>query len=131
MTIRIEPHYRVQILPNVGAAEKDNGLYLYAEIRNIGEETVQSANVVAVAYTADGTLCDVEESNAYLTLHEGESKAVKLRMDVDPAIVDSVRLYTETEYDEEDPFTTEEVLVEPPSFMLQYFHQRADSPKPE
>lgn len=131
MTIRIEPHYRVQILPNVGAAEKDNGLYLYAEIRNIGEETVQSANVVAVAYTADGTLCDVEESNAYLTLHEGESKAVKLRMDVDPAIVDSVRLYTETEYDEEDPYTTEETLVEPPGFMLQYFHQRAESPNPE
>jgi hypothetical protein len=131
MTIRIEPHYRVQILPNVGAAEKDNGLYLYAEVRNIGEETVQSANVVAVAYTVDGTLCDVEESNAYLTLHEGESKAVKLRMDVDPALVDSVRLYTETEYDEEDPYNSEDTLTEPPSFMQSYFHQRMESPKPE
>jgi hypothetical protein len=131
MTIRIEPHYRVQILPSVGAAEKDNGLYIYAEVRNIGEETVQSANVVAVAYTTDGTLCDVEESSAYLTLHEGESKAVKLRMEVDPAIVDSVRLYTETEYDEEDPYTADETLTEPPTFMRHYFHQRTESPKPE
>jgi hypothetical protein len=52
-------------------------------------------------------------------------------MDVDPAIVDSVRLYTETEYDEEDPYSAEETLIEPPGFMRQYFHQRAESPNPE
>lgn len=128
MTIRIEPHFRVQILPNVGAAEKDGGLLLFAEIANTSEEVISSANLVAVAYTADGTLCGVEESNTYLTLHESERKALKLRLDVDPTLVDSIRIYAETEYDEEDPYEVDPTLAEPPTFMRDYFRQRTETP---
>lgn len=131
MTIRIEPHYRVHILPNVGAAEKDEGLVLFAELENISADTINSTNLVAVAYTADGTLCAVEESSSYLTLHEGERKALKIRLDVDPATVDSVRLYAETEYDEDDPYNADNTLAEPPTFMRDYFHRRTGTPPSE
>lgn len=128
MTIRIEPHFRVHILPNVGAAEKEGGMLLFAEIENTSEEVISSANVVAVAYTTDGTLCGVEESNTYLTLHEGERKALKLRLDVEPALVEAIRLYAETEYDEEDPYESDAALADPPTFMKDYFRHRAEIP---
>lgn len=103
-------------------------MLLFAEIENTSEEVISSANVVAVAYTADGTLCGVEESNSYLTLHEKERKALKLRLEVDPALVDSIRLYAETEYDEEDPYESDGELADPPTFMRDYFRHRTETP---
>ncbi|HEY3267404.1 MAG TPA: hypothetical protein VGM37_10785 [Armatimonadota bacterium] len=124
MTIRIEPHFRVQILPNVGAADKDGGLWLFVEVENSSEETVSSLNLVAAAYTADGTICAVDESSSYLTIRSGERKALRLRIDAEPTSVDSIRLYAETEFDEDDPYHVDDTLAEPPTFMKDYFHRR-------
>lgn len=123
MTIQIEPHYRLQILPNVGGVVKEDGIDVYAEVRNTAAETVTSANVVAVGYTSDGTLCAVEESSSYLTLREGETKAVKVHLDTDAKTLASLRLYAETEFDDDDPGAVSPELAEPPTFMLDYFHR--------
>lgn len=124
MTIQIEPHFRLQILPNVGGIAREETLEVYAEIRNTTSDTVSSANVVVVAYREDGVLCGVEECLSYLTLRAGECKAVKIRIEVDPQIVSSMRLYGETEFDEDDPRVTDSALAEPPTFMSEYFERK-------
>jgi hypothetical protein len=126
LTFKIEPHFRINILPNVGVIERDNRLTVLAEVENNRQETITSVNVVAVAYDAEGTLCWVEDGETFLTLHEGERKAVKIRMDADADKISAVRIYAETEFDEEDPFVTEPTLMEPPSFMDQYFRNAGE-----
>ena len=128
MTIQIDPHYRLEILPNVGGIARDETLDVYAELRNSTEDTISSANMVVVAYRADGTLCGVEECLSYLTLRSGELKAVKVRLELDPQIVASLRLYGETEFDEEDPRATDTALAEPPTFMSDYFRRKPGIP---
>lgn len=128
MTIQIDPHYRLQILPNVGGVAKEESLEVYAEIRNTSEETISSTNLVVVAYRTDGTLCGVEECLSYLTLRAGECKAVKVRLEIDPSIVSGLRLYAETEFDEDDPRVTDPNLAEPPTFMSDYFQRKPGNP---
>lgn len=118
MNIRLDPHYRVTILPNVGWTAGDTSLTVFAEVENSHPETVTSATIVAVAYRDDGSICGVEEGGSYMTLREGERKAVKMVLEVDPAVVESVRLYAETEFDDDDP------VVAPPQFMQNYFEER-------
>jgi hypothetical protein len=124
VTIQIEPHYRLQILPNVGGVVKEDSLEVYAELRGTGTDTISAANLVVVAYREDGTLCGVEESLSYLTLRAGECKAVKVRLEVEPAIIAGLRLYAETEFDEDDPCVTDPALAEPPRFMSEYFQRK-------
>jgi hypothetical protein len=128
MTIQIDPHYRLQILPNVGGVAKEESLEVYAELRNTSEETISSTNLVVVAYRVDGTLCGVEECLSYLTLRPGECKAVKVRLDIDPNIVSGLRLYAETEFDEDDPRVTDPKLADPPTFMSEYFQRKPGNP---
>ena len=72
MNVRTDPHYRVNILPNVGVTAGEASLTVFAEVENVHPETVTSATVVAVAYCEDGSLCAVEECGSFLTLREGE-----------------------------------------------------------
>lgn len=118
MNIRLDPHYRVNILPNVGWTAGDASLTVFAEVENNQADTVTSATIVAVAYKADGSLCAVEEGGSYMTLREGERKAVKMVLEADPALVADIRLYAETEFDDDDP------VVAPPQFMQNYFEEK-------
>lgn len=124
MTIRIEPHYRLRVLPNVGVIETDDALLLLVELENTRTETVSAANLVAVAYREDGTICGVEDSTSFATIRENERKAVKIRLELDAKSVDLLRLYAETEFDDDDPVGT--ASEEPPGFMQKYFRQRTD-----
>lgn len=129
MTIQIDPHFRVRVLPNVGFRRKDDALEVYAELENIRKEVIGSANLAAVAYDSDGTLCGFEESFSGLVLHEGERKAVKLVMELTPDQVEVLRLYVQTEYDEDDPHA--DAIEDPPDFMQRYLRSRTETPPSE